>query len=98
MNNTSEMKSFRAADGTNWGVQVQLPGYSSAIIVFHHPDGRTARKDRYVTLNWHGGEASQVTKTVDPETMLSTLNDDAMRSLFSRSVLVGTGRPAFSPA
>jgi hypothetical protein len=96
--NKSTMQSFQAADGTNWGVQVQLPGGSNAIVVFHHPDGRTARKDRYVTLNWHGPEANQVTKNVDPAKMLATLDDKTVRDLFTRSVLIGGGRPAFSPA
>jgi len=40
-----QMRSFRGPDGTNWGVEVQVPGASNAMIVFHHPGGKTARHD-----------------------------------------------------
>ena len=98
MSKVSEMKTYRAADGTHWGVEVQLPGYSSALIVFHHPDGRTATKDRYTTLNWQGPEASNVTTTLDRARVRETLDDVTIARLFRQSVLIGSGVPAFSPA
>jgi len=93
-----DLKGYRASDGTYWGVDVQVPGYSSAIVVFHHPDGRTARKDRYATLNWPGTEASQVTVTLDRATVQALLTDAVIARLFNQSVLIGGGFPAFSPA
>ena len=93
-----EMKSFRAPDGTNWGVEVRLPGNSSALVVFHHPDGSTSRKDRYTTYNWRGAEASNVLATVPAAKIRDALTDAVIADLFRRSVLIGGGRPALSPA
>ena len=99
MSRISEMKSFVTPDGTRWGVQIEVPGASNALVVFHHPDGRTSRKDRYAWINWHGPEASNVRANLDPEAVLGTLTDAAMASLFKRSVLIGSGRgPAPIPA
>ena len=38
-------KTYTAPDGTTWGVTVQSPGSSNAMVVFRHPDGRTSRLD-----------------------------------------------------
>jgi hypothetical protein len=95
----SEMKSFRSPDGTCWGVQAELAGASNALIVFHHPDGRTSRKDRYGWINWRGPEASNVQANLDLKAVHATLTDSLLEALFRRSVLIGSGRgPAFSPA
>jgi len=99
MSNRSEMRTYRASDGTHWGVDVQLPGASNALIVFHHPDGHTARKDRYAWFNWSGPEASKVNGSVDIDTVRRALNDENVRELFTRSMLVGNGRtPSISAA
>jgi hypothetical protein len=99
MSRISEMKSFQSPDGTTWGVQVELAGASNALIVFHHPDGRTSRKDRYAWINWHGPEATNVQGQIDLTAVRETLTDTRLASLFRRSALIGTGRgPAFSPA
>jgi hypothetical protein len=99
MSRISDMKAFHSPDGTNWGVQVELAGASNALIVFHHPDGRTSRKDRYAWINWRGPEAANVKGRLDPAAVFATLNDTALSTLFRRSTLIGTGRgPAFSPA
>ena len=45
-----DIREFVGPDGTRWGVQVKVPGTSNAMIVFHHPGGKTARLDRYA---WH---------------------------------------------
>jgi hypothetical protein len=93
------MRSFKAPDGTNWGVEVQLPAASNALIVFHHPDGRTSRKDRYAWLDWHGPEATNVTANIAIDKVRSALNDTLIRELFTRSMLIGTSRgPTFSAA
>ena len=38
-------KTYTSPDGTTWGVSVQSPGSSNAMVVFRHPDGRTSRLD-----------------------------------------------------
>ena len=99
MSRISEMRSFCSPDGTCWGVQVELAGASNALIVFHHPDGSTSRKDRYAWINWRGSESSNVQANVDLNAVRATLTDALVHSLFRRSVLIGSGRgPAFSPA
>jgi hypothetical protein len=99
MSRIHPMKAFHSPDGTNWGVQVELAGASNALIVFHHPDGRTSRKDRYTSINWRGPEASNVQGHLDPAVVFASLTDATLATLFRRSALIGTGRgPAFSPA
>jgi len=92
------MKPFQTPDGTLWGVEVQLPGYSSANVVFHHPDPSTGRKDRYARFDWRGVEASQVLDRVPASKIQAALTDAAIAELFKRSMPVGFGAPAFAPA
>jgi hypothetical protein len=92
------MKPFQTADGTRWGVEVQLPGSSSANVVFHHPDPSTSRKDRYARFDWRGPEASNVTETLSADKIRSALTDARIAELFKRSVPVGSGKPDFPPA
>ena len=61
-----QIKPFSGPDGTNWGVEVQVPGASNAMIVFHHPGGKTARLDRYAWDIWSGPESRSVTSRVTP--------------------------------
>src|SRR5437870_4212772 len=61
-----QIRPFRGPDGTNWGVEVQVPGASNAMIVFHHPGGKTARLDRYAWDIWSGPESRSVTSRVAP--------------------------------
>ena len=99
MSKISEMKSYRAVDGTTWGVDAKLPGASNALIIFHHPDGRSARKDRYAWLNWHGVEAERVNTRIDLDKVRGALDEGTIRELFTRSMIVDAGKgPAFSPA
>jgi hypothetical protein len=86
------MKSFRSPDGTEWGVDVVLPGSSNAMVMFRHPDGASSRRDRY---NWFistGPEARSVTSRLSPTTVLAGLNPAKIERLFSRSMAVS--RPA----
>jgi len=92
------MKPFQTADGTLWGVEVQLPGSSSANVVFHHPDPSTSRKDRYARFDWRGVEASVVTDRLPASKIQAALSDAAIAELFKRSMPVGFGAPAFAPA
>ena len=98
MSSIKNMKSFETADGTRWGVEVQLPGSSSTNIVFHHPDPGTSRKDRYARLQWRGPDASDVTAHLSAAKVMATLSDAMMADLFRRSMPIGFGAPAFSPA
>jgi hypothetical protein len=83
-----EIKPFRGPDGTNWGVEVQVPGASNAMIVFHHPGGKTARLDRYAWDIWTGPESRSVTSRVSPERVMQSLTDEKLRLLLRRSMLV----------
>lgn len=83
------MKSFVTPDGVNWGVEVQVPGASMALIVFHHPDGSTSRKDRYAWLQWKGPEADNVVTSVDIDKVRGSLDQKTMEDLFMRSMRIG---------
>jgi hypothetical protein len=86
---------YRSPDGTEWNVQVQLPGSSNAMVLFRHPDGASSHRDRY---NWHistGPEARSVTTRLSPETVLAQLDQAKLAKLFSRSIAVS--RPTVMP-
>ncbi|MDP9203958.1 MAG: hypothetical protein M3P12_00685 [Gemmatimonadota bacterium] len=82
------MRPFRGPDGTNWGVEVQVPGASNAMIVFHHPGGKTARNDRYAWDIWSGPESRSVTSRVTSEKVMQSLTEEKLQLLFRRSMLV----------
>lgn len=86
------MKTITAPDGTTWGVDIQSPGSSNAMIIFRHPDGRTSRLDRYNWVLNQGPEARSVTARVSPETVLEALDEAEIKRLFQRSMAVS--RPA----
>ena len=72
-----QIRPFRGPDGTNWGVEVQVPGASNAMIVFHHPGGKTARLDRYAWEIWSGPESRSVTSRVAPDKIMQSLTDES---------------------
>jgi hypothetical protein len=87
------MKTFASPDGVLWGVEVQNPGSSNAMVVFRHPDGGSSRKDRY---NWYisrGPEARSVTSRLSPKRVLDSLDDAALAQLFRRSMRVSQPDP-----
>jgi hypothetical protein len=86
-----DIKEFDGPDGIRWGVEVKVPGSSNAMIVFHHPGGRTARLDRYAWLQWHGPEARSVTASVSPDAVMRQLNQDSLALLFRRSMPISMG-------
>ena len=92
------MKPFQTADGTLWGVEVQLPGASSANIVFHHPDPATSRKDRYARFDWRGPGDALFNGRLPIAKVQAALSDALIAELFTRSMPVGFGAPAFAPA
>ena len=83
-----QIKAFRGPDGVNWGVEVQVPGASNAMIVFHHPGGGTSRLDRYAWDIWNGPESRSVTSRVSADKIMQTLTDEKLRLLFRRSMPV----------
>lgn len=98
MSSVKTMKPFQTADGTLWGVEFELPGSSSANVVFHHPDPSTSRKDRYARLDWRGPEAANVAARLDIARVRATISDAMIADLFQRSMPVGFGAPVFPPA
>lgn len=89
------MRTYTASDGTVWGVEVSLPGSSNAMVIFRHPDGDTARLNRY---NWYissGPEARSVTSRLSPRKVNEELDDAMIARLFRRSMPVS--RPAIEP-
>ena len=83
-----QIRPFRGPDGVNWGVEVQVPGASNAMIVFHHPGGKTSRLDRYAWDIWNGPESRSVTPRVSAEKIMQSLTDEKLARLFRRSMPV----------
>ena len=81
-------KSFTAPDGTTWGVKIQSPGASNAMILFRHPDGGSSRLDRYNWVISTGPEARSVTARLDPDRVLDQLEPHEIGRLFARSMPV----------
>jgi hypothetical protein len=82
------MKVFVSPDGTHWGVDVRVPGSSNALVIFHHPDGGTARKDRYSWYLSNGPESKSVTARLDRERVLESLDEEQLRRLFRRAIRI----------
>lgn len=82
------MKKFTSPDGTVWTVEVLLPGSSNAMILFRHPDGGSSQNDRYNWVLTQGPEARSVTGRVAPKKVLEGLSEEAITTLFRRSMPV----------
>ena len=93
-----DIKGFRAPDGTNWGVEVQVPGASNAMIVFHRPAGKTSRLDRYAWEIWTGPESRNVTSRVSQKKVMESLTDEKLQLLFRRSMPITNPRPLINRA
>lgn len=87
------MKTYTAPDGTPWGVTIQVPGSSKAMIVFRHPAGDSTRQDRYNWVIRHGPEARSVTSRLDPDRLLDSLHAAEIARLFARSMRVSRADP-----
>jgi len=87
------MKTYTAPDGTTWGVTIQAPSSSKAMIVFRNPDGTTTRKDRYNWVIRNGPEARSVTSRLDPDRVLDSLHTAEIARLFARSMPVSRADP-----
>jgi hypothetical protein len=87
------MKLWRSPDGIDWAVDVDLPGSSNAMVVFRHPNGASARLDRY---NWYlsnGPEARSVTSHLSKSKVLDSLDDQALARLYRRSMRISRPDP-----
>ena len=93
-----DIREFKGPDGTNWGVEVKLPGSSNAMIVFHHPGGKTARLDRYAWHQWRGPEARSVTGSLKKDAVMKVLTPPALQLLFRRSMPISPGSTPLSGA
>ena len=86
-------RTFRAPDGLTWGVEIDLPGSSNAMIIFRHPDGQSARNDRYNWVISSGPEARSVTSRLDPTRVLEGLDDAEIGALFRRAMRISRPDP-----
>jgi hypothetical protein len=86
-------RTFHDGDGTPWAIEIRLPGASNAMIVFHHPDGATSRRNRYAWIQSHGPEARDVTGRQDKKKVLESLSDETIATLFRRSMPISTSLP-----
>jgi hypothetical protein len=87
------MKPWRSPDGIDWVVDVDLPGSSNAMVIFRHPNGASARLDRY---NWYlsnGPEARSVTSHLSKAKVLESLDDLALARLYRRSMRISRPDP-----
>jgi hypothetical protein len=82
------MRTFISPDGVVWGVDVDLPGSSNAMVLFRHPNGRSARLDRYNWFISNGPEARSVTARLSPPKVLASLSDEDLARLYRRSMAV----------
>ncbi|MGQ0538849.1 MAG: hypothetical protein ACT4R6_07890 [Gemmatimonadaceae bacterium] len=89
------MKPFAGPDGTAWGVEVQVPSNSNALVVFHHPNGATARLDRYAWHQERGEPANDVTARLDPKRLLERMGEEDLARLFRRSMPIQTRWPRY---
>jgi len=81
-------RTFRAPDGVVWGVEIDLPGSSNAMILFRHPDRRHTRLDRYNWVISNGPEARSVTSRLDPVRVMESLDEGEIAALFRRSMRI----------
>lgn len=94
----SDMREFKAPDGSTWRIEVRLPGASNAMVVFHQPPGNGALGSRYAWYVWRGPEARSVTSRVSTDRVLDALTDADLERLYRRSMPIATVISAASPA
>jgi hypothetical protein len=89
------MRVFMSPDGIAWAIDVKVPSHSSAMVVFKHPDGETARRDRYAWHNAQAPEAHDPRARLAPAAVLEALTDRQLALLYRRSMPVTTERPGY---
>ncbi len=90
------MRPFKGPDGTMWGVQVQMPSHSGAMVLFHHPNGETARLNRYAWINAPTETAHDPRTSLKAAALDSQLSERDIARLFRRSMPVQTNWPRYS--
>ena len=93
-----KMRMFQSPDGVVWGVDVDLPGSSNAMVIFRHPSGVSARLDRYNWFISNGPEARSVTSRLSRTKVLQGLTDTDLASLYRRSMKVSRPDPLLPAA
>src|SRR5687768_7352336 len=93
-----EIRPFRAPDGTNWGVEVQVPGASNAMIVFQQPAGKASLLDRYAWEIWTGPESRNFTSPVSRKKVMASLTDEKLQLLCRKSMPISNPRPLIDRA
>lgn len=86
-----DIREYKGPDGTQWGVEVKVPGSSNAMVVFHHPGGKTARLDRYAWHQWRGPEARSVTGSLKKDAVMKALTPPVLSLLLRRSMPISAG-------
>jgi hypothetical protein len=89
------MRVYQSPDATLWAVDVKVPSHSSAMVIFKHPDGQSARRDRYSWFNAHSPEANDPRARLRPADVLAVLTDHQIAMLFRRSMPVTTEWPGY---
>ena len=89
------MTPFRSPDGTLWGVEVRMPTHSGAMVIFNHPNGETARLNRYAWINARSETAHDPRKSLPAESLSTALSERDLARLFRRSMPVETKRPSY---
>lgn len=89
------MKPFRGPDGTWWGVEVSMPSHSSAMLIFHHPSGDTARFNRYAWVNAATAGAQDPAGRLSKTSVSDALDDRTLARIFRRSMPISTDRPVY---
>lgn len=87
------MKTWLSPDGIQWAVEVDLPGSSNAMVIFRHPDGNSARLDRYNWFISNGPEARSVTSRLSKLKVLDGLGDQELAALYRRSMKISRPDP-----
>lgn len=90
------MRVFASNDGIQWAVDVKVPSHSSAMVMFHHPDGESARRDRYAWYNARLPEAHDPRARLTPQQVLEQLTEGDIARLYRRSMPVHTQWPSYT--
>lgn len=90
-----DTKSFRAPDGTTWGVEVEMPTHSGALVIFRHPTNNTHRLHRYAWVNAQVPQANDPRARLKAPGVLASLTDRDLARLFRRSMPIETVRPSY---
>lgn len=85
------MRSFHAADGNTWNIDVKLPSHSSAMVVFQHADGQSAAGDRYAWINAPVAVTSDPRERLKAGSLLDAMTEADIAKLYRRSMRVKHG-------